>query len=198
MMNGKKPSVAELGQDLQSLEKELRNEKRRSNYNKALRSTLYSLMVVAAVAILVATLVMPVLHISGSSMTPLIGDGEICAVFRSDDLERGDIIAFYYNNKILIKRVIAFPGERVEIDSQGNVKIDGQILAEPYLTEKAMGDVSIDWPHQVGESKLFVLGDHRSTSADSRSALIGDIPLDDVIGKVFLRVWPLNRIGLIN
>ena len=198
MTHGKKPSVAANEQDLQALERELRSEKRRRNYGKALKSTIYSLLVVAAVAILIATMVMPVLHISGSSMTPVIGDGEVAAVLRTDNLERGDIVAFYYNNEILVKRVIAFPGERVELDSSGNVRIDGKILDEPYITDKAMGEVSIDWPHQVGEGKLFVLGDHRSTSHDSRSALIGDVSIEEqVIGRVFLRVWPLNKFGFI-
>lgn len=191
MMNGTTPSV-------EQLEKELRYETRRSNYSKALRSTIYSLLVVAAVAILVATLMMPILQISGSSMTPVIGDGEIAAILKGSSFERGDIIAFYYNNKILVKRVIAFAGEWVNIDSKGNVFINNKQLDEPYVTDKALGDCSIDLPYQVPDGKLFVMGDHRSTSADSRSMIIGPVSEEQLIGKVFLRIWPLNKIGLLN
>lgn len=191
MMNGSTPSV-------EQFEKELRYEKRRGNYSKALKSTLYSLLVVAAAAILVATLMMPILQISGSSMTPVIGDGEIAAIIKGSSFERGDIIAFYYNNKILVKRVIAFSGEWVNIDAGGNVYINNVLLPEPYITDKAMGDCSINLPYQVPDGKLFVMGDHRSTSADSRSLIIGSVAEEQLIGKVLLRIWPLNKIGLIN
>lgn len=191
MMNGPAPSV-------EQFEKELRYEKRRTNYSKALKSTLYSLLVVAAAAILVATLMMPILQISGSSMTPVIGDGEIAAIIKGNSFERGDIIAFYYNNKILVKRVIAFAGEWVNIDAGGNVYINNVLLPEPYITDKAMGDCSISLPYQVPDGKLFVMGDHRSTSADSRSLIIGSVAEEQLIGKVLLRIWPLNKIGLID
>ncbi|MBQ3484145.1 MAG: signal peptidase I [Clostridia bacterium] len=190
MRNGETPSV-------EQLESALRAEKRKGNYSRALKSTIYSLLVVAAVAILVATLVMPILHISGSSMTPVIGDGEIAAVIRGSNFDRGDVIAFYYNNKVLVKRVIAFSGEWVNIDSRGNVYINNELLDEPYLTEKAMGNCDISLPYQVPEGKMFVLGDHRSTSADSRSVIIGSVAEEQIIGRVFVRIWPLNRIGLI-
>lgn len=190
MTSGAMPSV-------EQLEKTLRAQKRAGNYSKALRSTLYSLLVVAAAAILIATMVMPILHVSGTSMTPVIGDGDIAAVIKGNNFERGDIIAFYYNNKVLVKRVIAFSGEWVDIDSQGNVYINRELLDEPYLTEKAVGNCDIDLPYQVPEGKLFVLGDHRSTSADSRSVIIGPVADEQILGKVFLRVWPLTKIGLI-
>lgn len=191
MTNGAMPSV-------EQLESTLRAQRRAGNYSKALRSTIYSLLVVAAVAILVATLVMPILHVSGSSMTPVIGDGDIAAVIKGSGFERGDIIAFYYNNKVLVKRVIAFSGEWVDIDAQGRVYINGELLNEPYLTERAKGNCDIKLPYQVPDGKLFVLGDHRSTSADSRSVIIGPVSEEQILGKVFLRVWPLNKFGLIN
>lgn len=191
MKNGEKPSV-------EQLESTLRAARHASNYSKALRSTIYSLLVVAAVAILIATLVMPVLHISGSSMTPVIGDGDIAAVIKGTEFDRGDIIVFYYSNKVLVKRVIAFEGEWVDIDSNGNIYINGTLLDEPYLTEKAFGNCDIKLPYQVPDGKLFVLGDHRSTSQDSRSQIIGSISEEMIIGKIFLRVWPLNKFGLIN
>lgn len=191
MRSGTLPSV-------EQLEGALKAQKRSGNYSRALRSTIYSLLVVAAVAILVATLVMPILHVSGSSMTPVIGDGDIAAVLKGSNFQRGDIIAFYYNNKVLVKRVIAFAGEWVDIDTRGNVYINNELLDEPYLTEKALGNCDIKLPSQVPADKLFVLGDHRSTSADSRSLIIGPVSEEQVLGKVFLRVWPLTKFGLIN
>lgn len=191
MRSGTLPSV-------EQLEGALKAQRRSGNYSRALRSTIYSLLVVAAVAILVATLVMPILHVSGSSMTPVIGDGDIAAVLKGSSFQRGDIIAFYYNNKVLVKRVIAFAGEWVDIDTRGNVYINNELLDEPYLTEKALGNCDIKLPYQVPADKLFVLGDHRSTSADSRSLIIGPVSEEQVLGKVFLRVWPLTKFGLIN
>lgn len=191
MRNGEKPSV-------EQLESTLRAARHASNYGKALRSTIYSLLVVAAVAILIATLVMPILHISGSSMTPVIGDGDIAAVLKGVKFDRGDIIAFYYSNKVLVKRVIASGGEWVDIDSSGNVYVNGELLDEPYLTEKAFGNCNIKLPYQVPEGKLFVLGDHRSTSADSRDQIIGPVSEEQIIGRIVFRVWPLNKLGPIN
>lgn len=190
MKNGEKPSVDQL-------EGMLKSARHASSYSKALRSTIYSLLVVAAIAILVATLVMPVLHISGSSMTPVIGDGDIAAVIRGTQFERGDIIAFYYSNKVLVKRVIAFEGEWVNIDNNGRVYINGELLDEPYLTEFAKGNCDIRLPYQVPDGRVFVMGDHRSTSQDSRSQIIGAVSEDMIIGKIFLRVWPLNKFGVI-
>lgn len=190
MKNGEKPSVDQL-------EGMLKSARHASSYSKALRSTIYSLLVVAAIAILVATLVMPVLHISGSSMTPVIGDGDIAAVIRGTQFERGDIIAFYYSNKVLVKRVIAFEGEWINIDNNGRVYINGELLDEPYLTEFAKGNCDIRLPYQVPDGRVFVMGDHRSTSQDSRSQIIGAVSEDMIIGKIFLRVWPLNKFGVI-
>lgn len=190
MKNGEKPSVDQL-------EGMLKSARHASSYSKALRSTIYSLLVVAAIAILVATLVMPVLHISGSSMTPVIGDGDIAAVIRGTQFERGDIIAFYYSNKVLVKRVIAVEGEWINIDNNGRVYINGELLDEPYLTEFAKGNCDIRLPYQVPDGRVFVMGDHRSTSQDSRSQIIGAVSEDMIIGKIFLRVWPLNKFGVI-
>lgn len=206
-MNGKTPrhpqrQDADVGNgttpDVGQLEAALHARKRAGNYSKALTSTLYSLLVVAAAAVLVATLVMPILQVSGSSMTPVTSDGDIVAVLRGTGLERGDIVAFYYNNKVLVKRVVAFGGETVNIDSRGTIYINGQPLDEPYLDEKAMGNCDIRLPYQVPDGKYFVLGDHRSTSQDSRSVIIGPVSEEQILGKLVFRVWPLNKFGIID
>ena len=177
------------------LETELKHEKRKHSYNRALRSTLYTLLVVAAVAVLIATMVMPILQITGTSMTPVVGQGEITMVVRGSNPQRGDIIAFYYNNKVLIKRVIGLPGEWVNIDDQGNVYVGGTLLDEPYLTEKALGECDIQLPYQVPDGRIFVLGDHRSTSVDSRSTTVGCVFEEQIVGKIVYRVWPFSSFG---
>lgn len=182
------PSVAQL-------ESELQRERYRRNYSRVLRSTLFTLVSVAAVAILIAMLFMPVLQIYGSSMSPCLEDGEIVVTLKRSDFEQGDVISFYYNNKILVKRVIAFPGDWVNLDAEGNVSVNGQKLEEPYLADKAYGDVNIQLPYQVPEGKYFVMGDHRSTSADSRNTAVGCVAEEQIVGKMVLRVWPLSAFG---
>ena len=160
-----------------------------------MKSTIYTLITVAAVAVLVATLWLPVLQIYGSSMSPTLQDGEIIFTLKTNKFERGEIIAFYYNNKILVKRVIAGPGEWVNIDPDGTVYIDGVALEESYLTEKAFGDTNIELPYQVPDGKYFVMGDQRSTSADSRNTAVGCVSKDQLVGKILFRVWPLKDMG---
>ena len=179
----------------EQLEAELKRVKYKSRYRSALRSTIYTLIVVAAVAILVATLWLPVLQIYGSSMTPTLQDGEIIFSVKTSEYEPGDIAAFYYNNKILVKRVIAGPGDWVNIDEDGTVYINEVRLDEPYLVEKALGECDISLPFQVPEGRWFVMGDHRSTSVDSRSTAVGCVSEEQIVGKIVFRVWPLNRLG---
>lgn len=178
------------------LEKELKREKYKNQYNKALRSTVYTLITVAAVAILVATLWLPVLQIYGNSMTPTLESGDIVISLKSDDLKQGDVIAFYYNNKILVKRVIASAGEWVDMDQDGTVYVDGKELEEPYLVERAMGECNIKFPYQVPESRIFVMGDHRSVSVDSRNTAVGCIAEEQIVGKLKMRIWPLDAINI--
>lgn len=182
---------------VEQLEKELRRERYRRNYNRVLRSTLFTLISVAAVAILIAMLFMPVLQIFGSSMSPCLEDGDIVVTLKRGDFQQGDVISFYYNNKILVKRIIAFPGDWVDMDAQGNVSVNGKPLEEPYLTEKAYGDVNIELPYQVPDGKLFVMGDHRSTSADSRNTAVGCVAEEQIVGRMILRVWPFSAFGRI-
>ncbi len=181
---------------LEEIETELRRVKHKSRYRGAMKSTFYTLVVVAAIAILVATLWLPFLRIYGSSMTPTLQDGEIVCCVSAADFAPGDVVAFYYNNKILVKRVIGLPGDWVDIDEQGNVFVNDVPLDEPYLTEKALGEGDIRFPYQVPESNLFVLGDHRSTSTDSRHSVVGCVSEEQLIGKIFVRIWPLNRIAI--
>lgn len=181
---------------IEQIEAELNRVKYKQRYRVVLKSTIYTLITVAAVAVLVATLWLPVLQIYGSSMTPTLQDGEIVFSVKTADLEQGDIIAFYYNNKILVKRVIAGPGEWVDICPEtGNVLINDVLLEEPYLQEKSFGDADIELPYQVPDGKIFVMGDHRSTSVDSRHTAVGCVAEEQIVGKIVFRVWPLDQFG---
>lgn len=180
---------------VQQLEAELKREKYRGRYWKMLRGTVAVLVVVAATAVLISNLLLPILRIYGSSMTPTLVNGNIVAAVRNGTYQRGDIIAFYYNNKILVKRVIGMPGEWVDMDENGNVTIDGEPLEEPYLTEKTLGECDIELPYQVPEGRYFVMGDHRSVSSDSRSSQVGCVSEEQIVGKLLFRLWPLDEIG---
>ena len=180
----------------EQLESEIRRVTYRSKYKAVLKSTIYTLITVAAVAVLVATLWLPVLQIYGSSMTPTLQDGEIVFSVKTTQMEQGDIIAFYYNYKILVKRVIANPGDWVNICPEtGNVFINDALLEEPYIQEKSFGEADIELPYQVPDRKIFVMGDHRSTSVDSRHTAVGCVGEEQIVGKIIFRVWPLNRLG---
>ena len=163
-----------------------------------LRSTVYTLVIVAAAAVLVATLWLPVLQIYGSSMTPTRSDGDIVVSLKRSSFEQGDVVAFYYNNKILIKRVIAGPGDWVDVKEDGTVFVNGTELDEPYLEEKAFGDCDIDLPYQVPDNRYFCLGDHRATSVDSRNTAVGCVAEEQIVGKIVFRVWPLAGFGALN
>ena len=182
------PSVAQL-------EKELERQQYRNRYGKVLRSTIYTLITVAAVAVLVATLWLPVLQIYGNSMTPTVNEGEIVVSLKGSEIGQGDLVAFYLGNKILVKRCIAGPGQWVDIDDEGNVYVDGKLLDEPYLKEKALGDCNLELPYQVPENRYFCMGDKRSTSVDSRSSTIGCVAEEQIVGKIVFRIWPLSELG---
>lgn len=174
---------------------ELERIRYRRRYRSVLRSTVYTLVVVAAIAILVATLWLPVLQIYGSSMSPTLEAEDVVVSVKGTEFQQGDVIAFYYNNKILVKRLIALPGSWVDIDPEGNVTVDGVPLEEPYLTEKALGETNIELPYQVPDGRYFVMGDHRSTSVDSRSTTVGCVSEEQIVGKIIFRVWPLREFG---
>lgn len=182
---------------LKDIQTERKRIRKGSLYWQALRGTIAVLVVVAAIAVLVTTLFLPILQISGDSMSPTLEHDEIVVLMKTRDFERGDLIGFYYQGKILLKRVIALPEDEVAIDGVGNVYVNGELLDEPYVTEKGLGDCDLEFPYQVPGTGYFVMGDQRSNSVDSRNSAVGAISQDDIIGKVFFRAWPFSKIGLV-
>lgn len=185
---------------LEQLQNELNRVKHNSRFRKLLRSTIYTLVVVAACAVLIAVIFLPVLRIYGSSMEPTLNESEIVVSIKGKggNIEQGDIVGVYYGNKVLVKRCIATEYQWVDIDEDGNVFVDGVKLDEPYVVEKSFGKTDIDLPYQVPDNTIFVMGDHRETSIDSRNTSVGCINLEDVVGKIVFRVWPLSDLGRVN
>lgn len=179
----------------EELEKELKRVRYKRRYHSVLSSTVFTLITVAAVAVLIATLWLPVLQIFGSSMSPTLENGEIIFSVKTADFEQGDIVAFYYNNKILVKRMIAGPGDWLDMDPDGTVYVNNARIPEPYLAETAYGETNIELPYQVPDGKLFVMGDHRATSVDSRNTAVGCVSQEQIVGKIVFRIWPLDRLG---
>lgn len=179
--------------DVKSLEKEAARVRYKKRFGKTLLSTVGVLIVVAAISILVATLWLPVLRIYGNSMNPTLNEGNIVASVKAGSFQPGDIIAFYYNNKILIKRVIAGPGDWVDLSEDGTVYVNGQELIEPYIEEKSRGETNIEYPYQVPEDRWFVMGDHRDVSLDSRTKAIGPVAEEQIVGKLVYKLWPMNE-----
>lgn len=182
---------------LPEIQKERKRIRRGIYYRQALRGTVSVLVVVAAVAVLIATLLLPILQISGDSMAPTLKNDEIVVLLKTKKFDRGDLVSFYYQGKILLKRIIALPEDEVAIDVDGNVYVNGELLEEPYVTDKGIGDCDLEFPYKVPGTGYFVMGDKRSNSVDSRNSVIGAIERDDIIGKVFVRVWPLSEIGFV-
>lgn len=178
---------------LEEISSERKRIRRGVYYRKAMKGTVSVLIVVAAIAVLIATLFLPILQISGDSMSPTYQNGEIVVLFKSSNFDRGDVIGFYYQGKILLKRVIALPGDTVVIDGDGNVYVNEELLEEEYVSEKSLGDCDLEFPYVVPEQSYFVMGDRRSNSVDSRNTAVGCVPKEQVIGRVFLRIWPLNN-----
>lgn len=183
---------------IEQLKNELNRERYKRRYFLVIRSTVYSLITVAAVAVLVATLWLPVLQIYGHSMAPTLSEGEIVVTVKNSDFKPGDVVAFYYNNKILVKRVIGNPGDWIEVDEDGRVRVNQILLEEPYVQEYALGECDIEMPYQVPDGRIFVMGDNRATSVDSRSTTVGCISEEEIVGKIVFVVWPMEQFGLLN
>ena len=184
--------------ELEQLKKELRRERYKSRYAAALGSTVNTLVVAAALAVLVATMWMPVLQIYGNSMTPTLQEGQIVVSVKNGKIERGDLVAFYIGNKLLVKRMIAGPMDMVIVDEDGTVFVNGKALEEPYITDKALGECDLTFPYQVPDSRYFLMGDHRTTSVDSRSSVVGCVAQEQIVGKILFSVWPLDTFGKID
>ena len=178
---------------------EIRAAYEKVSYKDRLRAAIVSttniLIVVAAISILVAMLFLPVLRIYGESMNATLHSGELVVSVKGAKFETGDIVAFYYNNNILVKRVIANAGEWVDIDLDGNVYVNQKLIDEPYIENKAFGEPDIELPYQVPDDRVFVLGDNRAVSIDSRHSSVGCVTSEQIVGKIVFRIWPLTKIG---
>ncbi len=197
MDNGmKKQDLPELPTTAE-LEAELKRVQTKNRYQSALRRTVYILITVAAAAVLLATLFLPVMRIYGTSMAPTMENGDITVAIKNAEIDSGDVIAFYYNNKVLVKRVIGCAGDWIDIDEMGIVSVNGTQLDEPYLSSQALGDTNIELPYQVPDGKFFVMGDHRDTSIDSRNTVVGCVSQEQIVGKIIWRIWPFVNFGAI-
>ncbi|MBE6598655.1 MAG: signal peptidase I [Ruminococcaceae bacterium] len=188
------------GQSLSSLlvKEELKRERNKIRFRRIIKYTVNTMIVVAAIAVLITSLLLPVLQISGTSMEPTLRNGDIVVLVKTSNMDRGDLCGFSYSNKILIKRVIGLPGDIIFIESDGTVYVNGILADEPYLADKGLGECDIEFPYTVPENTFFLMGDHRTTSIDSRSTVIGCVPYEQIVGKLFFRVWPFEEIGVLS
>lgn len=181
----------------EEIEKAYKKEYYKVNFFNIVRSTIFLLTVASAIAVLVAVLFLPVLRIYGKSMEGTLDDGNLVISLKSANFDSGDVVAFYYNNNILVKRVIATSGQWVDMDKEGNLYVNQVLLEEPYIKEKAYGQTNIEFPFQVPEGRIFVVGDNRESSIDSRNKTIGTVSEEQVVGKLIFKVWPFSEVGFV-
>lgn len=182
---------------ISELENEINRENYKHSFSKLLKSTLYILIIIIAISSLLATIIMPVVEMSDSTMKPLLNDGDIIITLKNSSLKQNDIIAFYHGNKILVKRVIGTEGDYVNIDISGNVYVNGELLNIKSASNIQKGENTITFPIQVSSDSIFVLSDERDNLSDSRTEEIGCIKKEDIIGKVIFRIWPIKKLGTI-
>lgn len=180
------PSLAEI-------ETEMSQTRSRGRYRQALKGTAGTVVVVAAIAVLIATIILPVIRITGTSMQPGFQPGDIVVAYKTKNFQQGDVCVFYFNNKLILKRVIGMGGDKIEIDEEGHVTVNDITLEEEdYISEYALGQCDIEFPYVVPPGEYFVLGDNRDNTEDSRFTNYGCIKQEEMVGKIFLRIWPLN------
>ena len=194
---GQDAPAEKLSVTTEELQSEIDRVAYQRKFRDTLRSTIFILITVAAAAVLIATLILPIFRIVGTSMSPTLDEGNVVLALKDKNVHQGDLVAFYYNNRVLVKRVIATSGEWVSIDADGNVYVNDQLLDEPYLKEKSLGSCDLDFPYQVPDGTVFVMGDHRDVSIDSRTKAMGCISGDEMIGKLWIRIWPLKQFGAV-
>jgi signal peptidase I len=194
---GQDAPAEKLSVTTEELQSEIDRVAYQRKFRDTLRSTIFILITVAAAAVLIATLILPIFRIVGTSMSPTLDEGNVVLALKNKNVHQGDLVAFYYNNRVLVKRVIATSGEWVSIDANGNVYVNDQLLDEPYLKEKSLGSCDLDFPYQVPDGTVFVMGDHRDVSIDSRTKAMGCISGDEMIGKLWIRIWPLKQFGAV-
>lgn len=194
---GQDAPAEKLSVTTEELQSEIDRVAYQRKFRDTLRSTIFILITVAAAAVLIATLILPIFRIVGTSMSPTLDEGNVVLALKDKNVHQGDLVAFYYNNRVLVKRVIATSGEWVSIDANGNVYVNDQLLDEPYLKEKSLGSCDLGFPYQVPDGTVFVMGDHRDVSIDSRTKAMGCISGDEMIGKLWIRIWPLKQFGAV-
>lgn len=188
MMNTENEKISEIT-PIEQVAAEHEKLEIRARFQRILKSTVSTLLVVAAAAVLISMLFLPVIQVSGDSMKPTLNNEDIILLVKTKNFSTGELCCVSWQNKLLLKRVIGLPGDSINIDEKGNVYLNGELLDEPYVTNKALGECDIDLPYTVPEGKLFVMGDQRETSIDSRSTAVGCVDYDQMVGRYLLRIW---------
>ena len=191
----RKPKDVQALPELNEIESEMSQVRSKGRFRQSLKGTFGALVVVVAIAVIIAFILLPVLKITnGHNMEPGFQTGDIILLQKTSKAEKGDVCAFYFNNKLLLRRVIAGEGDKVEIDEQGYVKVNGEFLEEDgYISEHALGQCDIDFPFHVPAGQYFVMGDNRDFAFDSRATNFGCVSQEEIYGKPMARIYPFDR-----